>query len=493
VSATRDIEGSLRRHTARGTIINGSFLVALYTLGLLRGFIVAGILGAAEYGVWGIVMITFTTLLWLKQVGVSDRYVQQDETDQQLAFQRAFTVELIVTGALVALMALLAPLVALAYDNSELIAPSYIFILAIAVSTLQTPVWIYYRRMDFVRQRSLQAVDPIVGFVVTIGLAVAGAGYWSLVIGALAGSLASGLATLASSPYRLGLHFDREVLRDYATFSWPLFVAAASSLVIAQSAVLVGDHVEGLAGAGIIVLSASISNYVNRVDDVVTQTIYPAICAVRDRADVLLETFVKSNRLALMWGLPFGIGLALFAADLVDFGLGDQWKDGVILIQVFGITAGIGHIGFNWDAFYRARGETRPIAIWSFVCMVVFLATAIPLLIRDGLDGLAIGVGAMAAVSLALRMYYLSRLFPGFQVALHMGRAIAPTIPATLVVLSVRWAGGSGDRTPGAALGELALYIAVTALATWLLERNLLREVLSYLRRIDAPADAARA
>ena len=33
--------------------------------------------------------------------------------------------------------------------------------------------------MEFVRQRLLQAVDPIVGFVVAVALAVAGAGYWA--------------------------------------------------------------------------------------------------------------------------------------------------------------------------------------------------------------------------------------------------------------------------------------------------------------------------
>jgi hypothetical protein len=48
-------------------------------------------------------------------------------------------------------------------------------------------------------------------------------------------------------------------------------------------------------------------------------------------------------------------------------------------------------------------------------------------------------------------------------------------------VLLVRLA-ESGDRTLGLALGELALYLAVTAAATWVFERTLLREVLGYLR-----------
>jgi O-antigen/teichoic acid export membrane protein len=473
--------GGLRQRAARGTIVNGLFLVGLYTLGLLRGFVVAAILGTGEYGVWGVVMITFTTILWLKQLGVVDKYVQQDDRDQELAFQRAFTIELLVTGAFVAVMLAAIPLVTLVYGERELAAPSVVFVLAVAISVLHAPLWIFYRRMDFVRQRALQAVEPVLGFVVTVALAVAGAGYWSLVIGFLVGSAGAAVLALWYSPYRPRIRFERGTLREYTSFSWPLFVAAASSLVIAQSSIVVGEHVLGLAGVGIIALASSVTAYVNRVDEVVTQTLYPAICAVRDRVDLLFESFVKSNRLALMWGLPFGVGLALFAGDLVEFGIGERWRPGVVLLQAFGLIAGINHIGFNWDAFYRARGDTKPIAIWSALCMVTFLATAIPLLYAHGLDGLALGMAAMGAVSLGVRMYFLGRLFPGLRVARHMARAFGPTIPAVLVTLGLRLLTGP-DRTLEGALGELTVYVLVTVAATAVLERDLLREVLGYLR-----------
>ena len=110
---------------------------------------------------------------------------------------------------------------------------------------------------------------------------------------------------------------------------------------------------------------------------------------MRDRRDLLLESFVKSNRLALMWGFPFGVGVALFGADLVHFVIGDRWAGAIVLIQAFGLMAA--------------------------------------------------------------------------------------------AVLAVRVIEGSG-RGPALALAEVALYIAVTAAATILLERALLREVARYLR-----------
>ena len=47
----------------------------------------------SDYGVWGVLSIALAGLFWFKQVGVGDKYVQQDEPDQELAFQKAFTLE----------------------------------------------------------------------------------------------------------------------------------------------------------------------------------------------------------------------------------------------------------------------------------------------------------------------------------------------------------------------------------------------------------------
>jgi O-antigen/teichoic acid export membrane protein len=476
----------LRIHTARGTIVNAAFNVGLMSLTFVKGLIVAALIGASEYGVWGILFIALGTLYALRQVGIGEKYIQQSEADQELEFQRAFTLELVVNLLCALLLLAAVPVIAAVYGRPELVLPGVVFSLMVLGGVLQTPLWIFYRRMDFVRQRLIQAIDPIVGFVVTIALAVAGAGYWSLVIGVFLGTWVVGLVALKSSPYRIALKYDRGTLRRYLEFSWPPFIAAFCTLVIAQGAILAGEAELGLAGAGAITLAATIAQYTDRVDGIITTTLYPAICAVKDRRDLLFESFVKSNRLALMWGVPFGVGLTLFASDLVSFGIGEEWRPAVILLQVFGLNAAANHIGFNWDAFYRALGNTRPIAVVGIVVMLTFLAVPLPLLISDGLEGFAIGMAIMTAVSLVVRTIYLVRLFPAFAMARHAARAIAPTIPAVGVVLLVREL-ETFDRSLGVALSELGLYGAVTVAFTFLLERDLLREVAGYLRARAGP------
>ena len=482
---------TLREHTARGTVINAGFLTALSFLGLLKAFVVAAFLSPEDYGIWGILLAGIVTLSFLSELGVGDKYIQQTEADQKLAFDRAFTLNLIVNLSFTAIMLAAVPLLAVVYGQPDVVAPGLVLALAMPAAGLLSPLWIYYRRMQFVRQRALQAIDPLVGFVVTIALAIAGMGYWSLVIGAVAGTWSAALVILATSPYRPRLRLGGGV-RDYLTFSWPLVVANVNRLLVVQAPILVGEWQVGLAAAGAITLGGAIIAFTQRVDAMVTQTIYPAVCAVRDQTALLFETFVKSNRLVLIWGVPFGLALLLFAPDLVHHVLGDKWDPAIGLLQAYGLISAFSHVGFNWDAFFRARGETKPIAAVSTFSTVVFLAVAIPLLALEGLSGFAVGMAVYGFSAVVGRTYFLTKIFDGFGMARHAARAMLPVIPAVAVV-GVARAVESGDRGAPLALGEFCAFVAVTVIATALAERDLLREMFGYLRsaRRGSPAPVA--
>ena len=246
--------------------------------------------------------------MFLRQVGIGEKYIQQDEPDQELAFRKAMTFELALAGIVLVAGIALVPALAAIFDEPAIIAPALVSLLVVPAQALQAPLWIFYRDMDFVRQRKLQILDPVTGFVIAVALLIAGWNYWSLIVGVVAGAWVGALVSLRASPYRFRWSWDRATLRSYASFSWPLFFAGMSGIVVGQGLLIVGEAELGLAGVGIIALASTISQYSDRADQAITQTIYPTICAVKDRADLLYEAFVKSNRLALMWGAPFGLG-----------------------------------------------------------------------------------------------------------------------------------------------------------------------------------------
>jgi O-antigen/teichoic acid export membrane protein len=203
---------------------------------------------------------------------------------------------------------------------------------------------------------------------------------------------------------------------------------------------------------------------------------------VRDRIAVQEELFAKANRLTLMWAFPFGAGLALFAGDLVDFVLGDEWHGAVVLIGGLAVAAALQQLGYNWFSFYRARGASWPQAVESAVFAGTFAVLAVPGELLWGSWGFVAGRIACTFCVLGVRRVYLRRLMPAARLWSVAARAVVPVAVATVPVLALRLALHGHERTLAQAIAELVLWLALLAAATARMERGLLAELRGYLR-----------
>ena len=131
---------------------------------LAQGLIVTILLGPRNIGLYGIVTTTAMTVVALRRVGIDEAFVQQRERDQEEEFQRAFTLELLVGGAFSLILALAAPIVALAYGDWRLLPLTLAVAYLPTAFALQAPTWVFFRRMDFLRVRLLQTMVPAISF-----------------------------------------------------------------------------------------------------------------------------------------------------------------------------------------------------------------------------------------------------------------------------------------------------------------------------------------
>ncbi len=482
----------LRRRTLRGTLVTGGFLVAIDGLVLLQGLVVTRLLGPRQIGLYGVVSTTVISLIALKRVGIDEAFVQQNEADQEREFQYAFTLELGLSAAMFAIILALSPLVATVYRDHRLLALMASLAYLPLAFALQSPLWVFFRRMDYRRQRSLQAIQPVVGFVVTVPLAAAtGLGVWSLVVGQVAGYVVAVAAALAVTPYRLALRFDRRVATRYLRFSAPILATVIGAIVIAQGQILAIKLHDGLAAAGFITLAVTLTRYIDRADQIVTATIYPAICAIQGQRRALQELYLKSNRATLMWVLPYAVGIVLFAPDLVEFVLGATWRPAVVLLQGLAVVGAITQLGFNWFSFFRAHGNTRPPAVEAAAGAVGFLGFGLTGLLLDGFDGFVLGRIAAALVALGVRSVYVRRLLPDVRYRQLVGPTLLPIALAAAAALVLRLVLWGGHRTLAQAIAELALFAAVYGVTAVSRERALVAELLGSLRRGAAPRSTA--
>src|SRR3954470_8760084 len=209
--------GNLRARTARGGVVNAVFLSGAEALVVAQNLLATALLGPDAIGLYGIVTTTAMTIVALRRGGIAEgfvqqeagaegggideAFVQQEAADEEGEFQRAFTVELGL-GVLAALViAACAPLLAAIYDDDRLLPLTLAVAYLPIAFALQAPQWIFFRRMDYVRLRTLQAIVPLGTVLVATPLLLAGVGVWALVIGPACGNLAAVIAALRVSPY----------------------------------------------------------------------------------------------------------------------------------------------------------------------------------------------------------------------------------------------------------------------------------------------------
>jgi O-antigen/teichoic acid export membrane protein len=310
-----------------------------------------------------------------------------------------------------------------------------------------------------------------------VPLAAAGVGVWSIVIGAVAGNAASVVLALRLSPYRLGVRFERTATRRYLSFSWPILVVTAGGLVMAQGQILAFKLDGGLAAAGFLALAVGLTRYADRADQVISPTVYPVVCAVRERAATLEELFTAAVRAAAIWSLAFGALLVLFAADLVHHLLGDEWTGAIVLLQGLGAASALYSLGYTWIAFARGLGRFRQPAVEAVAAVLVFGAAAVPALILWGQTAYVLAICGSSLAVLGVRAYYVRRLLPGVDLAALVLRCAWPVAVAAAAAAALRFALWGGGRSLTQAIAELVLFLAVYAAVVLAAERPLVAEL----------------
>ena len=168
-------EEGMRVRTAKGVLINTAFRVGSRSSASLRNVAFAIFLTQEEYGLWGLILTTLITIAFLKQIGISDKFVQQREPDQEAAFQKAFSLELAYSGIFYVFAVVAIPVYAIRHLRPARRVPAGAGALALA-ARLRLPV----ADLDLLQAHgvrpaaALEAIDPLVTTVVTIGLLVAG-------------------------------------------------------------------------------------------------------------------------------------------------------------------------------------------------------------------------------------------------------------------------------------------------------------------------------
>jgi PST family polysaccharide transporter len=398
----------------------------------LTAIILARILVPEDYGVYAVALVVLTALLSMNELGVSLAIVRWPGSVDRIA-PTVVTLSLLSSTALYIGCYLAAPAICSAMSAPD--AVGVLRLLAVGVlidAATAVPAALMVR--EFMQGRRL-VVDSV-GFVivsgVSIGLAVAGYGAWSLAWGALLGNIANGVLILLWSPARHWPGFRRDVARELLSFGLPLATASVLVFAMLNLDYIVVGHQLGAVELGFYLLAFNLSAWpVNLFSAPVRRVSLAAFARLQEDRAKAGDAFVRAGALLLAATLPASFLLCAFASQLVGFVYGDKWlpaAQALPFLAVLAVVRVFSELAYDYlVALGRSRVNLVVQSIWFGALLI-----ALPVGARmDGIRGVAIAHAAVA-VLLVVPAYLIALQGNGVPAREIMARCTRPAVGLAL-------------------------------------------------------------
>lgn len=388
---------------AYGSYVAGRLLV------LLSIALLARLLTPADFGLVALAL-TFTVVLdAVSDLGVSQALIIAKDEDLDAKADTAWTVSVVLGTGLALVAAALGPLAAAFFDEPALTVMLGVLGLNFLLRALGvTHFALAQRELDFRTRTKAELADVVVRGSVGIGLAIAGAGAYSLVVGYLVGSAALTATLWKIVPWRPHVRIHRSHLSGLLRYGGGLTALHLISVVITNADYVLVGRVLGTTDLGFYTLGYRLPELVVlNLAFVAGMVLFPAFASVK--RDELAGAFLTSLRYTLVVGLPLALCLSLLAEPLILIAFGDAWLDSIGVMQVLAVFAFVATIDVPAGTAYKSIGRVDilvKIAIPRAVLVVVVLA----LVVDRGIVAVAVcqtligALFALVAIVLASRM-----------------------------------------------------------------------------------------
>jgi PST family polysaccharide transporter len=461
---------------------------------IVLSIVLAWYLTTEEFGLVAVAMVVMVLIDSLADLGTGQAIIQRRRLDVNLA-DAIFTLNTCIgLGLGLVIIVLAEPLTYLAGgpDAGGAVGLMQVLGINVIIKSMGVVQFALLRRRLMFRKAALSLVaNATLYLLVSLVLAVAGAGAWSIVIGTTAGSLASVALTWVWSGWRPRLRFDWPAIRSVSGFSLnltgtSLFNYATQNVDRVLIAWNLGTAPLGVYTLGTRILRAPIIT----ITQTVNQVQVPMMARVQDDQAAQRRMFLQASAVAALVVFPAMLGLTVLAEPLVDFGLPERWQDATDLIMVM---APLGMLRTLWglvSPIYVANGRTGLQFLWSIffggMLLVSYVITA-----QVSVLAVVIGIAVVHVVAMPIVFHV-----PFGLIDLRFGtylRHLAPVSVASAVMAAGVLAGRLGLESlgwgPAAVVAAcVPLGIAVYGLFLLVLRPPGLDELLAILgRRTPTP------
>lgn len=376
------------RTLVRAVAWTGASRWTIQLLTWISTIIVARLLAPSDYGLIGMATIYLGLVALISEFGLGQAVITLREMSaKHIAQLNSLS---IAAGALLFVISCMAAPWLGRFFHSPKLPP---VIVAMSLSFLVTgaqviPDALLQSDLRFKLLASFDTARVLIQSLTTVTFALLGAGYWSLALGPVAGSVLGAAMLIIARPYSLALPRWEEI-KHALRFSGNVLGSRAAWYAYSNSDFLVAGRVLGQAPLGAYTIAWTISSTpVEKITNMIMRVAPAFFSAAQDDKPRLRRYLLAiTDGLALLT-FPACIGMALLADQFVLVVLGPKWMAAVLPLRLLALCAALRAITTVLPNMLFAMRHSR-FVMWSTVVAAVVFPPAFYFSSRWGTAGIA--------------------------------------------------------------------------------------------------------
>ncbi|WP_246228847.1 lipopolysaccharide biosynthesis protein [Mycolicibacterium psychrotolerans] len=482
--------------TGRQSVWNYLVFVLSKSSTLIMTVIVARLLTPADFGVFAMALLVTNLFDYMKDLGVGLALVQRPGNWNRFA-PTGLTLTVITGVGVGAILAAIAPLGAATLHQPSLTPLIQVLAIGLVISALGVfPDARLRRDLEFRRRLWPQFLGAMVKAGLTIALAAAGLGVWSLVYGQLVGTVVTTLLywLVARVPVKFG--FNRHEARDLIRFGTSLSAVTLLAYAMFNTDYLFIGMRLGDIQLGLYTLAYRLPELlILNLCIVISEVLVSSLSRLQHSRQLLNEHYLEVTTVAMALTAPMSIALAAAAPPVIDTMYGPAYAAAAPALAVLSLYVLFMSMTHHSGDMFKAIGrpgiivflETGRLALlvpavwWAAGHSIVMVALALVLVETAPFIANAVLLRRVADIS------YRANL-----------KSVLKPMPAAMTMGAVIWGGGQLlISLPSIAILVITVLAGLVAYVVmlWLTARDLFDMGLAAFRSVrgrgteSSPAD----
>lgn len=455
---------------------------------LIGVLVVARIIGPTEYGIMAMAGVVTNFAMIFRDLGTSSALIQRDELDRETK-TAVFWFNLAVGVSIAMVVLAFAPFIAVAFEAPKLVAVLAMLALAFPISSAGAAHQALLERDQRFRPvASGEIAGALLGALVCIAMALAGAGVFSLVAQALIAALVPLIAVWRALKWRPSAfrRYHIHSLRKVMGFSSHLVGFNLISYASRNADSVVAGRMFGAAPLGAYSLAYRVMLFpLQSLTFVATRVLYPRLSRLKGDYRAVSEIHLGTVRAIAALVAPLMAGICVLREEFIQVIAGPGWVLAANILIWLAPTGFLQSISSTTSVVFMSMGKTKELlAIASFSSLLQIIAVVV---------GAFYGIEQMAAAYFVANIVVLvvnacsCRIMLGVGILEPFGALVPPVLSAAMMALLIfavkeRVADYFGGSISISLVVSVTIGSAMYLLLLWLISPSFFRALLVLFR-----------